>query len=135
MMKLLTPALALSMGFALSSTAATAQDDGQKTVIRMVILGTETEDEGVFSANAISISAGVGTTVIGGYVENSAEPVVGATGAIGTAVFASSEDTIPEGSLTGFNTDPSPYETVVAVVCDPDGTAGCDVSGTSNEGN
>jgi hypothetical protein len=130
MMKLLTPALALSMGFALSSTAVTAADDPE-TVIRMVILGTETDDEGVFSANAISISAGVGTTVIGGYVENSAETGVGATGAIGTAVFASSEDTIPGGSLTGFNTSPSPYETEVAVVCEP-GTTDCEVSATSN---
>ena len=129
-MKLLTPALALSMGFALSSTAVTAADDPE-TVIRMVILGTETDDKGVFSANAISISAGVGTTVIGGYVENSAEPGVDATGAIGTAVFASSEDTIPEGSLTGFNTDRSPYETEVAVVCAP-GTTDCDVSGTDD---
>jgi hypothetical protein len=131
MMKLLTPALALSMGFALSSTAVTAADDPE-TVIRMVILGTASgNDDGVFATDAISISAGVGTTVIGGYVENSAEPGVDATGAIGTAVFASSEDTVPEGSLTGFNTDRSPYETEVAVVCAP-GTTDCDVSGTDD---
>ena len=131
-MKLLTPALAHSLGFALSSTAVTAADDPE-TVIRMVILGTETDDKGVFSANAISISAGVGTTVIGGYVENSETGVAGA-GAIGTAVFASSGNEIPEGSLTGFTTAPSPYETEVAVVCDPDGTAACDVSATNNAG-
>jgi hypothetical protein len=108
MMKLLTPALALSMGFALSSTAVTAQDDVQKTVIRMVILGAD-NGNGSFTTDAISISAGVGTTVIGGYVGNSE------TGAIGTAVFASDGDNIPEGSLTGFTITDSPYETVVCV--------------------
>jgi hypothetical protein len=117
MMKLLTPALALSMGFALSSTAATAQDDGQKTVIRMVILGTDNgKGDGSFTTDAISISAGVGTTVIGGYVGNSE------TGAIGTAVFASDGDNIPEGSLTGFTITDSPYETVV---CVHSGTVSC----------
>ena len=112
-MKLLTPALALSMGFALSSTAETAQDDGQKTVIRMVILGTDNgKGDGSFTTDAISISAGVGTTVIGGYVGNSE------TGAIGTAVFASDG----EGSLTGFTITDSPYETVV---CVHSGTVSC----------
>jgi hypothetical protein len=130
MMKLLTPALALSMGFALSSTAATAEPAGPKTVIRMVILGTD-KGEGAFSANAISISAGVGGQVIGGYVENSQNPVA-ANVAIGTAVFASSADD-PEdpedrikGRLIGFNT--STYETVV---CEPE-TEGCVNSGTNN---
>jgi hypothetical protein len=129
-MKLLT--LALSIGFALISTAATAEPASSETVIRMVILGTGTEDEGVFSTNAISISAGVGSKVIGGYVENSVTGV-GASRALGTAVFASSGDAIPAGSLTGFNTAPSPYETVVAVVCEPR-TTNCEVSGTYDEG-
>ena len=130
-MKLLTPALALSMGFALSSTAATAEPAGPETVIRMVILGTPSQsEEGAFSANAISISAGVGGQVIGGYVENS-QTGVEATGAIGTAVFASSGNEIPEGRLIGFNTSPSPYETEVAVVCEP-GTTDCEVSETYN---
>jgi hypothetical protein len=102
MIKLLTRAVAVSI--VLGSTAAIADEDPQ-SVIRMVILGTD-EGNGVFSANAISISAGVGPVTIGGYVAN------GESGAIGTAVIAGESQEGIEGGLAG-------YETCVFVV---DGT-------------
>lgn len=105
MTKLLT--LAFSIGFALSSTGATAESD-TTSVIRMVILGTNS-GAGMFTADAISISAGVGTIAVGGYVANSE------TGAIGSAVFAGAENALPESGLTGFTTTVTPYETVVCI--------------------
>ena len=104
----------LSMAVALGSTMATADDD-TKTVIRMVVLGTPSgADDGVFNANAISISAGVGISVIGDFVANS--------GSIGTAVFASTSNEVPSNSLARFTTS---YETGVCT-SDP----GCPTSET-----
>jgi hypothetical protein len=96
----------LSTVIALNTTNAIADTDTQ-SVVRMVIVGTPS-GEGVFDANAVSISAGSGSSVIGGYVADAE------SGAIGTAVAAGSSDAgVSTGSLPGFNTSSSPYETVV----------------------
>jgi hypothetical protein len=105
MTKLIT--LALSMGFALCYTGATAESD-TTSVIRMVILGTNSGD-GMFTTDAISISAGIGKKVMGGYLVDSE------IGAIGSAVFTGAGNEITEGALTGFETTATPYETIVCM--------------------
>jgi hypothetical protein len=106
MMKLCT--LVLAAGAALGSTSAIA-DGEPEVVIRMVILGSDS-GERVFTASAISVSAGVGDETVGGYVGNPE------TGAIGTAAFAgNSVGMDPASILPGFHTSGSAYETLVCL--------------------
>lgn len=99
--------IALTAGLSLGTTAARAEGDIE-AVIRMVILGTQSgENDGVFSTEAVSVSAGFGPSVLGGFVADSD------TGALGTAVSVGEGDL--SGSLTGFETS-SPFETDV---CSP----------------
>lgn len=111
MIKLLTRVFAVSI--ALGSSPAIADEEITKpateSVVRMAILGTF-NGIGVFSANALSISVGRGEHVIGGYVANAA------SGAIGTAVIAGGNLVAVAGSLLGFESFSSPYETCLVAV-------------------
>ncbi len=98
--------IALSAGLTFGATAATAEGD-LATVIQLAILGTQSgAEDGVFSTDAVSLSVGIGASVLGGIV---ADPE---TGALGTAVAVGEGDLT--GSLTGFDTL-SQYETSVCL--------------------
>jgi hypothetical protein len=91
----------------LSSTAVTAEE-GQKSVVRMVIMGTDA-GKGVFTTNAFSISAGAGVAVIGDAGANAQ------TGAIATAVIAGDRSEGVDGGIVVLDALSSPYETCVPV--------------------
>lgn len=101
--------ITLSVGLALGATQSLAEGD-LETVIRMAILGTQSgETPGVFSTEAVSLSIGLGSSVLGGVV------VDPDSGALGTAVAVGEGDL--DGSLVGFDTV-SQYETSVCVTED-----------------
>lgn len=98
--------MTLSAGLIFGAGKAAAETD-LETVIRMAILGTQSgENDGVFSTSAVSVSVGVGPSVLGGVV---LDPE---SGALGTAVAVGEGDLT--GSLTGFDTL-SQYETSVCL--------------------
>lgn len=96
--------LLLAACLALSSTVAIADND-TKSVVRMVILGTSSGGDG-FVTSAISVSAGVGNAVMGGYVADAY------SGSIGTAAVAGATEDGISGSLVGFTKS---YETSVCI--------------------
>ena len=102
MMKICT--FLLMVNAAIGSTAAVAYSD-TKSVVRMVILGTSSGNGG-FVTTAVSVSAGVGTAVIGGYV------VDPQSGSIGTAVATGAAESDISSSLGGFTKS---YETSVCL--------------------
>lgn len=96
----------LSVGLALGATQA-ASENNLQTVVRMAILGTQSgENDGVFSTDAVSLSVGLGPSVLSGIV------IDPESGALGTAVAVGEGDLT--GSLLGFDTV-SQYETSICL--------------------